>query len=65
MTSTIDISVAKEHLTDSQDNIAEALKTIHRVLKSYPILEQELVTATSHLKSARELMGLAGKRLPE
>lgn len=64
MTSTIGVDIAKEHLTDSQDNIAEALKTIHRVLKSYPGLEQELATATVHLKSARDLMGLASKRLP-
>lgn len=65
MTRTISVHIAKEHLTDSQDNIAEALKTIHRVLKSYPVLEQELAKATTHLKLARDLMGLAGKRLPD
>lgn len=65
MTSTISADVAKEHLGDGQDNITEAVKTIKRVLKSYPHLATELGEATTHLTSAREKMQLAGLRLPK
>lgn len=65
MTSTISADVAKEHLGDGQDNIKEAVKTIKRVLKSYPDLATELDEATKHLTSAREKMQQAGRRLPK
>lgn len=65
MTSTIGISVAKEHLLDAQDNLAEAIKTIRRVGKNFPDLESELSQATSHLHLAKDLMQASGRRLPE
>lgn len=65
MTSIISAAVAQEHLTDGQDNITEAVKTIRRVLKSYPDLEPELTQATDKLTSARESMAQAGRRLPK
>lgn len=64
MTSTISAAIAKEHLTDGQDNINEAVKTIKRVLKSFPDLEPELIQASDKLLSARESLVLAGRRLP-
>jgi hypothetical protein len=65
MTSNIGADIAQEHLTDGQDNIGEAVKSIKRVLKSFPQLEPELSKATDDLKSARESMQLAGRRLPK
>ena len=65
MTIPISPAIAKEHLGDGQDNIAEAVKTIKRVLKSYPHLAPELNAATVHLTSARESMQLADGRLPK
>jgi hypothetical protein len=65
MTSTISADFAKEHLVDGQDNITEAVKTIRRVLKSFPDLEPDLSQATTHLTSARESMQLAVRRLPK
>lgn len=65
MTSIISIAVAKEHLTDGQDNINEAVKTIKRVLKSFPDLEPDLTQASDKLASARESMALASRRLPK
>jgi ABC-type Fe3+-citrate transport system substrate-binding protein len=65
MSSPIAPNVALEHLTDGQDNIKEAVKTIARVLKSYPELEPELTKATSQLTLARESMQQAGRRLPK
>lgn len=65
MASNIGVDVAKEHLVDGQDNIQEAVKTIKRVLKSFPDLAPELTDATTHLTSARVSMQLAGKRLPK
>jgi hypothetical protein len=41
------------------------VKSIKRVLKSFPQLEPELSKATDDLKSARESMQLAGRRLPK
>ena len=64
MTSTISISVAKEHLSDAQDNLVEAIKTIRRVGKNFPDLESELSQATTHLNLAKELMQVSGRRLP-
>ena len=65
MASNIGADVAKEHLVDGQDNIKEAVKTIRRVLKSFPDLAPELDQATTHLTSARESIQLAGQRLPK
>lgn len=65
MNSNIGAAVANEHLVDGQDNITEAVKTIKRVLRSFPDLEPELTQATTHLTSAREAMQLAGRRLPK
>lgn len=65
MTSTISADFAQEHLGDGQDNIIEAVKTIKRVLKSFPDLAPELSQATTHLKSARESIQLAARRLPK
>lgn len=64
MTSTISPAVAKEHLGDGQDNIAEAIKTIRRVVRSYPDLAPELDQATVNLNVAKESMRLAVQRLP-
>ena len=64
MTSTISAAVAQEHLTDGQDNIKEAVKTIRRVLKSFPDLNPELTQAIDNLTVARESMVQAGRRLP-
>jgi hypothetical protein len=65
MNNTISTKVAKEHLGDGQDNVIEAVKTIKRVLKSYPDLAPELNQAATHLTSARESMELASRRLPK
>jgi hypothetical protein len=65
MASNIGADVAAEHLADGQDNIKEAVKTIKRVIKSFPDLQPELEQATAHLTSARESMELAGRRLPK
>jgi hypothetical protein len=65
MTSMIGTSVAREHLADGQDNIMEAVKTIKRVLKSFPHLESDLANATTQLNSAKESLRLASDRLPE
>jgi len=65
MTSTICVDVAKEHLADGQDNINEAVKTIKRVMKSFPDLETDLANATSQLTSARDSIQSAGRRLPK
>jgi len=65
MASTIGADVAKEHLTDGQDNIKEAVNTIKRVLKSFPDLAPELTQATTQLTEARESMQLAYQRLPK
>jgi len=64
MTSPIGADVAQEHLADGQDNIAEAVKTIKRVLKSFPDLEPELAQATAQLDAAKTSMRQAAKRLP-
>ena len=64
MTSSISISVAKEHLSDAQDNLVEAIKTIRRVGKNFPALESELSQATVHLNLAKEMMQVSGRRLP-
>lgn len=63
MTSTIGVDIAKEHLTDGQDNITDTIKTIRRVVKSYPHLEPDLAIAIMQLTAARELMQLADRRL--
>jgi len=63
MASNIGADVAKEHLTDGQDNIKECVSSIKRVLKSFPELEPELARATTHLASARESLEIAGQRL--
>jgi ABC-type transporter Mla subunit MlaD len=65
MTSTIGTAVAREHLADGQDNIMEAVKTIRRVLKSFPDLEPDLTNATTQLNSAKESLRQASGRLPE
>lgn len=65
MASTIGPDVAREHLADGQDNIKEAVKTINRVLKSFPDLGPELTKATDQLTSARESMMAAGRLLPK
>lgn len=65
MASTIGADIAQEHLADGQDNIKEAVKTIRRVLKSFPDLAPELDAATTHLTSARESMQVAVQRLPK
>lgn len=50
---TIKESVAAEHLSDGKDNIAECLKTIKRVEKSFPHLAESLAKASGCLSDAR------------
>lgn len=63
MTSSIGVEIAREHLSDGEDNITDTIKTIRRVLKSFPDLEPALTEATSQLVSARTALQLASLRL--
>jgi hypothetical protein len=58
-------SVAAEHLKDGIDNISECMKTIHRVGKSYPLLNEELAQASAQLSGARTTLLDAKAKLPE
>lgn len=60
---TIKTSVAAEHLSDGKDNIAECLKTIKRVEKSFPHLADSLAKASACLSGARTALCEAESQL--
>lgn len=52
----ITLDVAREHLKDGSDCIAEAMKSVKRVQKNFPSTNEKITLIEDHLKTARTLL---------
>lgn len=54
------VDVAKEHIKDGSDCIAEAMRTIKRVKKNFPQSDEQLTKVEAHLKLAQNILNGEG-----